>query len=36
MEVPGVYNVLILDPITDIIVLDDQLARTQDPNIIVN
>ena len=36
MQVAGVYNVLVFTPATDIIVLDDQLARTQDPNIIVN
>lgn len=36
MAVSGIYNVQITTPANDIIILDDQLARTQDPNIILN
>ena len=35
MDVPGVYNVLLSVPAIDIIMLDDQLARTTDSNITV-
>lgn len=36
MEVPGVYNVGLTTPASDRIVLDDQLVRTQDPNITIS
>jgi uncharacterized phage protein gp47/JayE len=36
MSIAGVYNRIIITPANDIIMLDDQLARTQDPNIIIN
>jgi uncharacterized phage protein gp47/JayE len=36
MEVPGVYNMTLASPASDIILLDDQLARTTDANITVS
>lgn len=36
MLVPGVVNVLVITPSGDVAILDDQLARTQDPNIEVS
>ena len=35
MSVPGLLNVLVTTPATDIAILDDQLARTQDANILI-
>jgi uncharacterized phage protein gp47/JayE len=35
MNVAGVYNVDVTAPTTDVIILDDQLARTADPNIVL-
>lgn len=35
MAVAGVYNVTLAVPANDVIMLDDQLARTADPNIVV-
>lgn len=35
MAVAGVYNVVIVTPATDIIILDDQISRTSDPNITI-
>ena len=35
MLVPGVANVVVTTPAADITMLDDQLARTQDPNIVI-
>jgi len=35
MGVAGVLNVLVATPAADVIILDDQLARTQDPNILI-
>lgn len=34
--VAGVYNVDVISPAADVIILDDELARTQDANITVN
>jgi uncharacterized phage protein gp47/JayE len=36
MNVSGVYNVLVTTPSSDVILLDDQLARTTDSNVTVN
>lgn len=36
MSVAGVYNVLVVTPTSDTILLDDQMARVTDPNITVN
>lgn len=36
MGVAGIYNVTVTTPATDIILLDDEMARTTDPNITVN
>ncbi len=36
MEVEGIYNVQVTEPITDRAVLDDQLIRTQDANITLS
>lgn len=35
MSVAGVYNVILTTPATDIILLDDELARTTDANVTV-
>lgn len=35
MGVPGMLNVLVSLPANDIVILDDQLARTQDANILI-
>ena len=36
MSVAGVYNVNLVTPSTDIILLDDQIARTTDDNIVIS
>jgi uncharacterized phage protein gp47/JayE len=36
MAVAGVYNVDVITPTNDVILLDDELARTQDANVTVN
>jgi uncharacterized phage protein gp47/JayE len=36
MSVAGVYNVNLVTPSTDIILLDDQIARTTDENIVIS
>lgn len=36
MGVAGVYNCVVNAPATDVILLDDQMARTTDPNIVVS
>lgn len=36
MAVTGVYNVDVITPTADVVLLDDELARTQDANITVN
>jgi uncharacterized phage protein gp47/JayE len=36
MAVAGVYNVDVTTPTADVILLDDELARTQDANVTVN
>lgn len=36
MEVPGVYNLSLLEPLTDTIILDDQLPRVTSGNIILS
>ena len=36
MGVSGVYNCVVNTPAVDVILLDDQMARTTDPNIVVS
>jgi phage-related baseplate assembly protein len=35
MGVPGIYNCILTTPATDITMLDDQLARTTDSNLLI-
>jgi phage-related baseplate assembly protein len=35
-EVTGVYNVVLTTPSADVVLLDDQLARTTENNVVVN